>query len=488
MKKLLVTLSLLWGAGATVAQQQPRMLSIDEAMTLALDRNPQMEADRYQRLAAESERKAAFGLRLPQVDVLGSYVMTNRDMKIDINGLKGPANNLLNGLFGELGQAGIVVPPSITELASSLMGADWGMTLQKKRVGFVGGSLTLPVYAGGRINAANRAARINEQSAEKQGDQNRNALVSELVERYYGLALAMQVVEVRKQVVEGVRVHLQDAVALEKAGIIARSEKLYAEVKMAEAERELLDARLQVRTLTAALGNTLNSPVDFLPVSPMFVLERMEGVEYYRSVASANSPLLEQVALKRQLAEEGVKVQRAAYLPELALMGGGMFYRYQVTRMLPSWAIGAGMKINLFDGTQREHRYAAAKRTVQQVEALENKANSDISVLVEKIYNQMLNYHDQIPSIDASMEFASEYLRIKNAAFHEGMASSADVIDAQLELARIRTERLQAAFNYDLMLARLLEAAGVSDRFIEYVRRADARQITFDNSPSENKQ
>ena len=54
---------------------------------------------------------------------------------------------------------------------------------------------------------------------------------------------------------------------------------------------------------------------------------------------------------------------------------------------------------------------------------------------------------------------------MKNAAFLEGMSSSTDLIDAELNLAGVRTERLQAAYNFDLLLAQLLEAAGISDEF-----------------------
>ena len=70
--------------------------------------------------------------------------------------------------------------------------------------------------------------------------------------------------------------------------------------------------------------------------------------------------------------------------------------------------------------------------------------------------------------------------RSKNAAFLEGMSSSSDLIDAELNLAGVRTERLQAAYNYDLLLAQLLEAAGISEEFAAYARRNDARPILFD--------
>ncbi|MCQ4762039.1 TolC family protein, partial [Alistipes onderdonkii] len=55
-----------------------------------------------------------------------------------------------------------------------------------------------------------------------------------------------------------------------------------------------------------------------------------------------------------------------------------------------------------------------------------------------------------------------------------------DLIDAELNLAGVRTERLQVAYNFDLLLAQLLEAAGISDEFSAYARRADARPIRFD--------
>jgi outer membrane protein TolC len=83
-------------------------------------------------------------------------------------------------------------------------------------------------------------------------------------------------------------------------------------------------------------------------------------------------------------------------------------------------------------------------------------------------------------SIEASIAFAEEYLKAKNAAFLEGMSSSTDLIDAELNLAKVKTERIEAAYRYDVSLAQLLEAAGISE-FISYLlHRTDARPIHFD--------
>ena len=459
---------------AASAQEAGRMLSLDEAVAVTLTENPALKAAAYEERAAQQQRRAAIGLRMPQINVTGAYAYMAKDIGFDFNDLKGPVKEGVAGGLTALVQNGLIPAdkiPTLQGLLNPMMD---------------GGEVTVPIWMGGKINAANRAARINEKTAVAQGNQTRNALISELVERYFGLALATQVVAVRQQVVDGVRRHLEDARALERNGMIAQTERLYVEFKMAEAERELANAKLQAETIASALSNTLGRESDWRPVTAMFLLAKVEDLAYYQDLAQARNPLLSQVSLKRELAQEGVRAQRADFLPQVAAIGGGSFYNYQVAGLVPRWAVGVGVNIKIFDGLNREYKYSAAKQTVRRVGELQNKAGKDIAVLVEKLYNQMMNYRNQMTSIDASLKFAEEYLRMKNAAFLEGMSSSSDLIDAELNLAGVRTERLQAAYNYDLLLARLLEAAGISDEYPSYARRNDAQAVLFDGSRSGN--
>ena len=485
MKKVTLVMLALTAVMQLPAQEQGRTLSLEEALEMTLSDNPAIRAAEFNRRAAQQERRAAIGLRMPQIGITGSYAYLGKDIEIDLNNMKAPVQNLA----GQILQSGMIPSdyiPSISQMLSGAMAASWALPLQDRSLGFVGGDVTVPLWMGGKINAANRAARINEKTAVAQGNQTRNALISELVERYFGLALATQVVAVRQQVVDGVRRHLEDARALERNGMIAQTERLYVEFKMAEAERELANAKLQAETIASALSNTLGRESDWRPVTAMFLLAKVEDLAYYQDLAQARNPLLSQVSLKRELAQEGVRAQRADFLPQVAAIGGGSFYNYQVAGLVPRWAVGVGVNIKIFDGLNREYKYSAAKQTVRRVGELQNKAGKDISVLVEKLYNQMMNYHNQMTSIDASLKFAEEYLRMKNAAFLEGMSSSSDLIDAELNLAGVRTERLQAAYNYDLLLARLLEAAGISDEYPSYARRNDAQAVLFDGSRSGN--
>ena len=479
MKKVTLVMLALTAVMQLPAQEQGRTLSLEEALEMTLSDNPAIRAAEFNRRAAQQERRAAIGLRMPQIGITGSYAYLGKDIEIDLNNMKAPVQNLA----GQILQSGMIPSdyiPSISQMLSGAMAASWALPLQDRSLGFVGGDVTVPLWMGGKINAANRAARINEQTARSQGIQQRNALVSELVERYYGLALARQVVVVRQQVVDGVRKHLEDAAALEAQGMISRSEKLYVEFKMSEAERDLQNAQSQVETIAAALTSTIGQTDDYQPVTAMFILERIEPLDHFRTLAAERNPLLDQVDQKRRLAYEGVRAQRSSFLPQVVAMGGMSFYDYQVSKVLPRWAVGVGVNFKLFDGLNREYKYSAAKQTVRRVEALQDKAGNDISVLVEKLYNQMENYRTQMASIEASLAFAEEYLKTKNAAFLEGMSSSTDLIDAELNLAKVKTERIEAAYRYDVSLAQLLEAAGISDEFTAYMRRQDARRITFE--------
>lgn len=477
--KIFIVIAIFIAAHPLFAQEGRKMLSLDEAFTITFVNNPSIKASQYEEKSAVQQRRAAIGLRMPQINIVGAYTYMEKDLSFDVNNMKAPVGSFVEGVIG----SGIIPPasiPPLQQLMAPIMGADWSLKLQDQSLGFVGGEITIPIFLGGKINTANRVAKINESSVVFKSSQTKNALVSELVQRYYGLALAIEVVKVRQEVVRGVSKHLYDAIALEKNGIIPYSERLYVEFKMSEAERELQNAELQLQTISDALNNTLSFGVDYTPITSMFIMENIENVEYFQELAIVKNPLLNQVSLKRKLAEEGVKLKRSEFMPQVVAMGGGSIYNYQVSNIVPRWAVGVGVSFKIFDGLSREYGYSAAKQSVNRVALLQSKASDEVTILVEKLYNQMKNYGNQITSIEASIKFAEEYLRAKSAAFLEGLSSSTDVVDAELNLAKVRTERMQAAYNYDVLLAQLLEAAGISSEYLLYLRRADAKHITFD--------
>ena len=78
-------------------------------------------------------------------------------------------------------------------------------------------------------------------------------------------------------------------------------------------------------------------------------------------------------------------------------------------------------------------------------------------------------------SLDSSVAAAEGNLRVQELSFREGEATSAAVIDAQAAIATVRTQRIAAAYEYDLALAGLLVASHQLDSFGGYLARADHR-------------
>lgn len=486
MKKFLLILSLLSSVGLS-AQNTDSTISLEEAVNLTMTNNPTLKALEYEEKAAKRERQAAIGLYMPKISVKGAYSYLGDDMAIDLNHAKGAVKDGVGNVIGQIMQdPSLAGNPTIQQMLpklqgglNALLGLDWAYTLQNRSFGFIGGDVQMPIFMGGKIIAANKAAKLNEKSVQAQGEQQRNALMSEIVERYFGYALALNAVDVRKQVVAGMEQHLHDIKSLERNGMVASTERLYVEYKYAEAQRELLNAQLQAETIGNALCNTLGIDAVATPVTAMFVLDEIEPLAYYRGIAEDNNPLLNQIGLKRQLAKQNANVHRADFMPQIVAIGGGTFYNYQVTGILPRWAVGVGFNFKIFDGLNREYKYAAAKNTVRRVESMQTKAEKDIAVLIESLYNKMLNYRNQIASIEASIAFAEEYLRAKNAAYIAGIGTATELVDAELNLAKVRIERMQAAYNFDLYFAKLLEAAGISEEFLNCSRSASARHITY---------
>lgn len=439
-------------------------LSFEQALTIGMQQNPAIDAASAAHQAAIARRKAAFGLRLPHLAASANYTIMSKDIgHIDLNPQKDAAMQLIGSL-------GIPIPPQI---AQAISGIDLSYTLQKRDFAMVGATLTVPIYTGGRINAANNAAKIEEQKTEVMKNQVDEELFVEIAERYWGLMLQQKVTALLGDVAQGVKLHMENAKELEKNGIIARGETLFAEMSYSQAVAAHEKAQLESATINSALCGSLNQQDSFEPSTELFITPQIETLRSIQDRVRDNNTQLKQVELVRKLAEQAVKAERGGFFPQVAAMGGYDIWNYQVSNVLPHWIAGVGIKINLFDGLSRENKYKAAKMQVTQVEAVERKANIDIMILVEKLYNTLLGAQQQVEASEKSIAFGQEYLRIKTQAFNEGMANSADVVDAQLNLSKYKTERLAAIYTFDVNLAKLLALAGEPERIFEYMDAAN---------------
>ena len=443
---------------ATAAVAQTTYLTFDDALSFGMERNPAVVASEYAERAAHRERQAAIGLFMPRISVKGAYTHLDKDIKIDFN----PMLSSLSPLLGE---------------GLTALGLDLSYPLQRRNTAFLGGDVVMPIFAGGKIWTANRAAKINEERTSEQSRQAKGALLVEIVERYFGVELANRGVAIRKEVVEVVGLHLHDVALLEKEGMAVESERLYAEYRLAEAERDLQRAELQLETARQALRTSLGEEGVVMPSTPMFLLSAIEPLDYFRAMAQLHNPQLGEVDRVRELARMNLRLQRANLFPEVVAMGGMVFCNHQLSPLVPRMAVGVGLNFNLFDGLNKEYKVSAARLQLRRVEALEQEAERDVLLLVESLYNEVQSVLATVSAVERSERFAEEYLRAKRNAFREGMATATDIVDAALSLSRAKLERVQTAYEFDIALARLLDASGVAELFLQYLHSKTAQSV-----------
>jgi len=455
MRTILTLFSMLVVLEATA---QTSHLTLDDALSLGFERNPAIVATEYAEQAAHRERQAAIGLFMPKISVKGAYTHLNKDIKIDFN----PMLSSLAPIVGE---------------GLAMLGLDLSYTLQRRNTAFLGGDVVMPIFAGGKIWTANKAAKIEEERTRQQSRKVQGELVVEIIERYFGVELARQGVAVREEAVAVVAQHLHDIAILEREGMAVESERLYAEYRLAEAERDLHRTRLQLETARKALQTSLSTTEVVEPSTPMFLLPKIEPLEYFVAMAELHNPQLGEVNRLRELARMNLRLHRADYFPEIAAMGGMVFCNHQLSSLVPRMAVGIGLNFKIFDGLNREYKAAAARLQLRRVEALEQKAEQDIALLVEDLYNKVQSLLATVSAVERSERFAEEFLRAKRSAFGEGMATATDVVDAALNLSRAKLERAQTAYEFDTALARLLNVSGMGEAFLQYLHAPSAQSV-----------
>lgn len=449
-------------------------MNFNEALDTMLENNHLIKGERYSVDAAYNQLRAARGLRWPVIDAIGGFVLTQKDVAIDLGGAKGVVTESLKGFINNGVSSGLLTPDVAQLLAEGLKpitSLDWRYTLQKRDFGFIGATLTVPIYMGGRINIANRMAAISLNATTYSLDATESMLLTQLVERYYGVIVARQLCNVRRDIVDAIHRHLSDAEAMEEEGVVAHSVVVYMQYRLAEAERDLQGAMNKLHVAEMALNTTIGAESNVNPVDRIFLCDNIYSIDYYCDMASALNPIICEARLGKQLSEEGVKMARAAILPEVVAMGSGAIYSYQLSDMVPRWSIGIGVRIPIFDGLGKEFRYKAARSEANSVAEEVENAQSDILLLVKKQYFALENSIYNINATRRAIDFAESYYHSASEGFIEGVTSSSDLIDACVEVAVAKTEYLNAVYESCVALARLLEASGLSGTFMQYIEK-----------------
>ncbi|MXV38880.1 TolC family protein [Flavobacteriaceae bacterium Ap0902] len=448
MKNLkLYTLFILLGL---LPQLQAQELSFTEAVQWMQTHNEKLLGTHKQAEAAQLGAESAKGLRWPTLSLEGNYIWMNDDLYLNFNKYKYAVSG-------------------ITGLDPALLG-DWKVKFQDYNVGRLSADFSWPIFTGGKIKAGVKAGQLQADFAKLEIEKVESNLIKDLANRYFQTQLAKEAILVREQALASAEKHLYNAQKLEENGMLAPVETMQAQTAVADANRELKAAQKDEELARAALFGLMGIPEDSVQLStPLFEVKKLESLAYYQDLAKQNFPEIVQARIKKQLAEQKVAAEKANFIPDIALVAKQYLLSDNLPITEPDGYVGIGMKVNIFNGFQNKRNYEQAVTVSESVDLLTAQAERDIQTLVKKHYTEILKQQEQLTSLEESIAFAEELVRVREKAFAAGFATSTDVADANLYLASIKIKRLQALYEIDKTLAELLETSGVSAYYLDFI-------------------
>ncbi|NVH48827.1 TolC family protein [Photobacterium damselae] len=445
---------------------QAESVSFSQAWQTVVSQNEGLAAERTKVDQAKYLQDAAWDLNLPQVSVGANY--TRLDDNIEIS-----PSDLFSSMPASGTDAGKVIS-QLAEQLSKLTGTDFNSLftsqITDKDVFTSSIRAIWPIFTGGRINAAQAIAEGKTEEAKYMLAMKKQATYEDLSRFYFGVVLAEQVYKTRQEVEAGLKQHFEHAVKLQQQGQIARVERLQAEVAYDKAKVETQKSKRDLEIVQVALTKLLNASSPITPTTTLFTNEQLPNLDSFLSQTLTTYPGLHLLDAKRKQANGLIDVEKGKYYPEVYLYGNYNIYdgHSLAAELTPDWAVGVGVNIPLIDNTGRSGKLKAAHSAVSQVNHLQAQAKQDLSVLVEKTYKEANQALEEYQGLQSSLNLANENVRLREKAFSQGLSTSLDVVDAELFLASIKTQRLAASYQYITSLTRLLAISGQMSEFNQY--------------------
>jgi len=457
-------------------------LSLPDAVQSALSTHPKLKQMESRKEQKSDLTKSSWGNYLPSVSVQGTYNRLNGPLEINLSPVREVILQLqsknsaeIKNLYGIAQGAG-----SMTDAQKAQVAAGAYQQLDKSIPAFVesvkdqtypSANITAiqPLFTGGKLLAASGFARSEEVAADAEFRKTREDIILETTKSYCTVLLLQSVVETRKQVLEGMKIHLKQAIKAESEGLISYQQRLRAEVAVSDA-----DQNLSADQNNLALAFTAFKSVAGIPESAvisltdsLFFRELSDSVQLAGSGFS-HQPVLSLLAAKEQSALMGSRVKLSEFMPNVALFGRYELFPDDLSVLEPKWIVGVSLSMNLFRGGSSYYDWQAAKSQVDEVKFARKEAERQISLWMSKSWQTQKSAARRYQNLAVNVKLAQENLRVAETRFKAGMATSLDVIDARLVLEKNQIDRHQALFTYQTSVADCYAAAGLSDQILTW--------------------
>jgi len=333
------------------------------------------------------------------------------------------------------------------------------------------GTVEQPLFTGFATLSNYQLAQLGLDVAELQLARTRLDLILQVKVAYFAILTAEDLREVAKQAAEQLRAELKVAEDFYRVGMSPKIDVLDAEVRLAEAEQQLIRAEKSVRLAKARLNTILRQPID----QEIVVAEVLGHQPYERTYESCleislqGRPEVLEAEKNVARAEKEITLAKSAYYPEVSLSAN--YYRAGDDAALngsdfedrENWDVMAEASLTFFEWGRTRHATSEKRARLRQARQAVEQIQDAIRLEVKTSYLDLETAEKNIWVAEKGVESAEENFRISQERYKEQVATATEVLDAQTRLTEAKTNHTRVLAEFNVALARLVRAMGVEE-------------------------
>ena len=350
-----------------------------------------------------------------------------------------------------------------------------GMEMRMRGTYMAGLTLTQPIYAGGKISAARRMARIGEEVAGEQRRMTRMEVLVEADNAYWTLVAVEGKVRMLESYAAQMDTLCTQTTAAVESGMAIENDRLRVEARRSEIDYQLQKARNGADLCRMSLCRVIGVGGDIRPV-PTDTLFRPSAPGELRADLEAR-PELRMLEQQVAIGEQQIRDARSAMLPTAGLSlgytyygniklqsmvdaGGGTYVPYTQEFRDGLGLAMVAVKIPIFHWGESRKKVRKARFELQHAQLDLQKNTRLMTLEVEQAIRNVEDGYRMIRTAELALSQAEENLRVMRNRHAAQMAPLTDLLDAQSQWQQAASNRIEAQTQYRIYETEYLRATG----------------------------
>lgn len=324
-----------------------------------------------------------------------------------------------------------------------------------------------PIYMGGKIRHTYNMAQHGRQMMQARTRISEAEVLLQTDKRYWKVVSTKEKVKLAEDYLRRIDTLLKDLRNLHSEGLITNNKVMKVKVKKNKIELQLMKARNGLKLARMALNQSVGLPMDttIQLADSLGQADQLTNPGAYSKQAMEQRPELDALEQGVEIAKSGKELMKSRYLPNIGFMANYTLSNPNPWNGLESEFggdvnLGVFINIPIYNWGERKHTIQAVEHKKQaSIKKLEHTREL-VSMEVKK---SIFNYNESVKKVEmtrSSLEQAKENLDLTRDNFDEGMATTADVLEAQSMWQESYADYIEAATEYRIEQTKLLKASG----------------------------